>query len=478
MVASREPTIDEEAKVKDVASELVDSDSEVALSTGDINYRNVGWIKCAGLLFSEYICLAIMSFPGSYAALGLVPGLIVTAFIAAAVCYTGFIITDYCIANPGITSVNDIGKRLFWNSKVVWWLTAACFICNNTLIQALHVLTGAEYFNTISDNQIMPGRNVCSVVFGVVSMIACFLLSIPRTFSHMSYLGYFSALTMFVAVILSIIFAGVEDYPNGYTPNEPIQWDVVAPTGSPFYTGVLPVLNITYTLAGQVTYPSFISQMRRPQDFKKALVLVTVLELILFCLAGSIVYVYVGNEYMAAPAFGVLSSVYKKISFSFALPTLLFLGSLYSNVSAQFLFEQIFGLKSKHHNNHTLLGWSTWLALNGGLWIIAFVIAEVIPFFSDLLSLMSSLFDCWFGFIFWGVAYFRLRKIKHPELSGYENFKQSNLWNKLQYGICWFLIGVGFFLLGPGTYSTVQSIIKSYQNNLYGKPFACASNGL
>jgi len=28
-----------------------------------------------------------------------------------------------------------------------------------------------------------------------------------------------------------------------------------------------------------------------------------------------------------------------------------------------------------------------------------------------VLSLMSSLFDSFFGFIFWGVAYFRMRKV-------------------------------------------------------------------
>ena len=38
-------------------------------------------------------------------------------------------------------------------------------------------------------------------------------------------------------------------------------------------------------------------------------------------------------------------------------------------------------------------------------------IAEVIPFFSDLLSLMSSLFDSCFGFIFWGLAYIRMRRV-------------------------------------------------------------------
>ena len=33
---------------------------------------------------------------------------------------------------------------------------------------------------------------------------------------------------------------------------------------------------------------------------------------------------------MTAPAFGSLEPVYKKIAFSFAIPTIIFLGSLYS----------------------------------------------------------------------------------------------------------------------------------------------------
>ena len=41
-----------------------------------INYRNCSWQRTAGLLFSEYICLAIMSFPWSYSVLGLGLGLI------------------------------------------------------------------------------------------------------------------------------------------------------------------------------------------------------------------------------------------------------------------------------------------------------------------------------------------------------------------------------------------------------------------
>lgn len=49
-------------------------------------------LQTAALLFSEYICLAIMSFPYSYSVLGLVPGLIITVVVAGLVLYTSLIV--------------------------------------------------------------------------------------------------------------------------------------------------------------------------------------------------------------------------------------------------------------------------------------------------------------------------------------------------------------------------------------------------
>ncbi|CUM53572.1 unnamed protein product [Debaryomyces tyrocola] len=481
MSASQQDLAKEKMSEKDMelANEEFIEAQIIEESQHQINYRNCSWQKTAGLLFSEYICLAIMSFPWSYSVLGLVPGLILTAFVSLTVLYTGLIITDFVAAYPHVTNVCDIGQHLFFGSKTVWYITAVMFLLNNTLIQALHVLTGAEYFNTVSEN-----TTICSIVFAVVSMIICFLISLPRTFSSLSSVAYFSAITMFIAVILSMIFAGIQDHPSGYDElQEPVSWRLFPAKGTTYVLGMSAFLNIVYTFVGQITYPSFISQMKRPKDFKKALYMVTLCELITFSLCGAVVYVYVGDDYMVAPAFGGLSGNYKKIAFSFALPTILFLGALYGNVSSQFLFLKIFNKDSAHRNNHTIVGWGTWIGLNLVLWIIAFIIAEVIPFFSDLLSLMCSLFDCWFGFVFWGVAFFKLKRLHYSKLgesklSVVKIFQKATLVGKIEVLINIFLIGIGIYILGPGLYSTIQSIILSYQANAYGSVFSCASNAI
>lgn len=61
------------------------------------------------------------------------------------------------------------------------------------------------------------------------------------------------------------------------------------------------------------------------------------------------------------------------------------------SVTARFIFFRLFR-NSRHRHENTILGWGTWAAIIAASWVAAFVIAEVIPFFSDMLSLMSSLF--------------------------------------------------------------------------------------
>jgi hypothetical protein len=87
---------------------------------------------------------------------------------------------------------------------------------------------------------------------------------------------------------------------------------------------------------------------------------------------------------------------------------------------------------------------------------------------------MSSLFDSFFGFIFWGVAYFRMRTadgriavVKEHTIAGY-----------LLGALNVLIIVTGVFFLTVGTYASVDSIILEFESGSVGSVFTCASNGL
>ena len=318
-------------------------------------------------------------------------------------------------------------------------------------------MTGAKYLNTMSNGA------VCTVGFSAIWAVLSWICSLPRTFDTLSKLATLSAFFTFVSVLLAAIFAGIEKHPAGFDSpgggttgietGNPIVL-VIPAAGTTFVSGMNAFLNISYTFIGQITIPSFIAEMKNPKDFPKALWAVTIAEIILFSLVGAIVYVYTGSQYNTAPAFGSLGNeIYKKVSFSFMIPTLIFLGVLYASVSARFIFFRIFE-GTRHKGNHTVLGWSVWAGILGASWIVAFIIAEVIPFFSDLLSLMSSLFDSFFGFIFWGTAYFRMRQADYGE--GWITRRGIR-------GIAGFILNViiiliGCFMLTGGTYVSIPHL--------------------
>ncbi|KAI9706523.1 MAG: hypothetical protein M1836_003529 [Candelina mexicana] len=473
-----------------VPGTVTDSDTDSNLSVGKqveleagnaIKYRTCSWPKTAALLFSEYICLAIMSFPYSYSVLGLVPGLILTVVVAALVLYTSLIVWEFCLRHPEVRDVCDVGQMLFWGQKWAWYLTAIMFLLNNTFIQGLHVLTGAQYLNTMSNH------GMCTVGFSAIMAIICFFCSLPRTFSTLAKIATASAFFTFVSVLLAAIFAGIEAHPAKYNsdPNAiiplsgglhagpPVVLSIPA-KGTKFVPGMNAFLNISYTFIGQITIPSFIAEMREPKDFPKALWAVTICEVLVFGIVGAVIYAYTGTNYNQAPAFGSLGNeLFKKVAFSFMIPTLIFLGVLYASVSARFLFFRLFD-GTRHKSSHTVVGWASWAGILAGTWVAAFIIAEVIPFFSALLSLMSSLFDSFFGFIFWGVAYLRMRQADFGP--GYYHRRGIRGLAGFVFNI--FIILIGLFFLSAGTYASVETILQDYELGNVKGVFSCASNGL
>lgn len=86
---------------------------------------------------------------------------------------------------------------------------------------------------------------------------------------------------------------------------------------------------------------------------------------------------------------------------------------------------------------------------------------------------MSSLFNCWFGFIFWGLAYFRMRSadIKH-------GVPRRKVLDYLSVALNTGIILTGFLYLTLGTYVSVQGIIDQFEAGTVGGVFSCKSNGL
>lgn len=422
----------------------------------------MSWQKAAWLLCGDQVCLAIMAQSWSLSVLGWVPG-IITMLVSGILFYiTSLTMHKFIMKHPDIKDICDFGYYAFGKSKLAYEFTGFMLLANNILLIGFHILTGAKVINTLSDH------SLCTVAFSVIVTLMGIVMSIPRTLRHVSFMSMFSAACMAIAILLFLVFAGIEEAPlygyNGNYPKDgPVRTYAFPLPGTDFVSAMGAVLNVTFLWVPQILFPSFIAEMERPQDFPKALTVLAGISGFLFIVPPAIGFRYLG-QYATAPAFGSLGVVaYKKASFAFVIVPTLIIGVIYANVSAKFVYSRIMG-KSRHAHSNTVIGWGVWVAVMAGIWFIAFIFSEVVPSMGDFLSLLGAAFDSFFGFIFFAVAYWHLYKGKFWNGAG----------RSIMSAVHVFVMLVGLFLLGPGLYAAVEAIIVDY-SGATRPAFTCAN---
>ncbi|KAK7734076.1 hypothetical protein SLS63_004361 [Diaporthe eres] len=428
----------------------------------EIQLRTMSWQKAAWLLAGDQVCLAIMAQSWSLSVLGWVPGLITMVLAGLFFWITSMTMHKYIMKNPSIKDICDFGYHIFGKSRIAYEFSGCMLLANNILLIGFHILTGAKVINTLSDH------SLCTVDFSVIVTIMGIVMSVPRTLKHVSFMSMFSAACMGIAILLFLVFAGIEPAPlYGYNGDYPtaglVKTYAFPPAGTTWVACMNAVLNITFLWVPQILFPTFIAEMEHPEDFPKSLAVLTGISAILFIVPPAIGFRYLG-QYATAPAFGSLGVVtYKKASFAFVIVPTIIIAVIYANVTAKFIYFRIMG-KSRHAHSNTLLGWGSWIAVMVVIWWIGFVFAEIIPSMGDFLSLLGAAFDSFFGFIYFAVAYWHL----------YRGNLFSGAGRSLLTFIHIVVLLVGLFLLGPGLYAAVEAIIADYSGET--RPaFSCAN---
>lgn len=132
-------------------------------------------------MVAETISLGILSLPAAVAKLGLVPAIIILIGLGILASYTGYVIGQYKIRHPHISSIADAGEVLMGRfGRELFTVANILFL---VFIMASHLLTFTVALNTITRHA------TCSLVFGIVGMIISLILSLPRTLKKVSWLS-------------------------------------------------------------------------------------------------------------------------------------------------------------------------------------------------------------------------------------------------------------------------------------------------
>lgn len=220
------------------------------------------------------------------------------------------------------------------------------------------------------------------------------------------------------------------------------------------------VSNIVFAYGGHVAWISFIAELRDPKEFPKALLLQQSLDIILYLTASLVIYRYAG-EGVTSPALSSNSKIVRKVAWGIALPTIVIAGVIFAHVTAKYVFIRMFA-GTKHLHSRGWFATGTWIGIAAGLWTVAWIIAESIPDFSDLLGIISALFASWFSYGLPGICWFYLNW-------GACTQGLKKIWlSTLNLG----LILLGLLICGVGLYASGYEMHK----DTTGASWSCADN--
>ncbi|PWY89057.1 amino acid transporter [Aspergillus heteromorphus CBS 117.55] len=410
---------------------------------GVVRYRTLAWWQCGMIMIAETISLGILSLPSAVANLGLIAAVILIVGLGTLATYTGYTLGQFKLRYPHVHSMGDAGEVLMGRvGREVLGTAQLLFL---VFIMGSHILTFTVMMNTLTDH------GACSIVFGIMGLVLSFVLTLPRTLKKVSWFSISSFISIFSAVMVTMIAISIQRPGDGR---------VEATVSNSFYKAFLSVTNIVFAYAGHVAFFGFISEMRVPTDYPKTLFLLQGIDTSMYVVTAVVIYRY-GGKYVASPALSSTSPLLSKIAYGLAIPTIVVSGVINGHVASKYIYVRVFRGTGRMHQRG-LVSVGSWVLIALILWTLAWIIAEAIPVFNDLLSLITALFASWFTYGLSGVFWLFLNWGRYS----------SSPRKIFLTGVNLLVVGIGGCLCGLGLYVSGKSI----HDNPNSASFSCANN--
>ncbi|KAL9058560.1 MAG: hypothetical protein Q9162_001715 [Coniocarpon cinnabarinum] len=423
------------------------TDLEDPAPPNDNSFKTMRWWNVSLLMIAEVISLGILALPHATAKLGFFPAVFFIVTFGFVATYAGYVIGTFKLRFMEVGNVGDAGAVLFspygpraanLGRRVFGTLSVAFLV----FIMAAHVLSFGIMMNVVTNH------GTCTIVFLVCGTLLSIFLCLPRRLVEVSWISIVSMFSIFGAVVVTV--AGVSHlHPGGNDLTKAIAKD------TRMIDGIVALMDIIMAYSGNVAFFNFMSEMRDPREYRKALFTLQTLATIIYVLAATVIYYFAGPD-IAAPALGSAGPLMRKIAYYLAMPTIVIAGVVNGHVAIKMVF------RSWKRGMEEQKGWTPycwWVGLNVGLWTIAWVLAESIPNFGNLLALVSSSLGTWFTYGLSAGLWFFMHKGK------YWNSKFGLVANTL------ILIGT-VALSGFGMWASLVAI----REDSSGTAWACASN--
>lgn len=259
---------------------------------------------------------------------------------------------------------------------------------------------------------------------------------------------------------------------SGQPSNAPELWQKeIVLFGQPsFRDGLTACLNIAFAFAGNMAFISVMPEMANAEkDFVPALFMLQGFAIPMYAVVSAFIYGFAG-QYVTSPALGSAPRVPAKVAYGILLPCVLGTALVFGHTVTKYLFVEILRyLKWDDFSKNTRRSWSMWVGIGTAFWIVSFLLANSIPVFSSILSVIAAIFVSWYTFGIPSVLWLHL------------NWKEQ-LTTKRKIALAvlnWSIIAITVFVNITGMWASIDQLVGIFKTSdvIHG-PFTCADNSI
>ena len=410
--------------------------------------KRAGAFTVGLLIVADVVGSGILSLPSTYATLGWVLSVLFSIIFAGINALSGMYVYEAYKMHPHALSFSDLAYHTFGKAGRI----AVGII---TYVQIIFVL--GAYMVSLAQTAAMVfyEYQICSVLWTLIAVVELIPLMQMRTLASLWFLLWLNLLFITVSVLIALVSFTIEgqaetlERVNGTT-------SVVA-NGITVYSFFGAMGSFAYAYVGCYIFVEILSEMKKHEEFPHALLgIATPTTLTYYLVVGCWGYAYLGSggsgmfisDMPQGPAY-IAAALFLHLHM---LITFIVKGTILTR-----FFHRKFHLESI--NDEGYKGRLVYLGCSMLTVVLCFVIANLIPFFEDLVSLIGSLFIPFLGFLFPYMFVIKSR-ISHK--------KKTPVYEYIFFGVMTaFLI----CLLGFGTYSAISDIAAKWDS--LGAPFSC-----
>jgi hypothetical protein len=186
---------------------------------------------------------------------------------------------------------------------------------------------------------------------------------------------------------------------------DPRTYAITHPT---LMNGFSATLNIVLAYSGHMSFFSFQSELADPRDYPKALIAFQVTDTSLYLVTAIVIYRYAGPNVLS-PALLSASELVSKIAFGISIGTIVIAGVVICHVGAKCIYVRMF--RGTHMmSERSFRSYGSWVLITFIMWVIAWLIANAIPVFNDLLNMIAAAFCSWFSFGLEGLFWLKMNR--------------------------------------------------------------------